>query len=396
MSTQTESVTTPPMQSPRGKPLAAVLLFVLSVLILFFASLQYYLPGKWWSSVEVLGWKGEAFTLVKGQGYGAQGKLTIDSLAELGVAVASLSPPVFRAEDYPVVQWSISSLNAKPETKVEFLWRTAENPSRVFAVPLEWAGNAVVPLHMEGDPNWRGQVMGLALMVHAPMDAPLTVEMVKFVPLASLGIVGREWFGTEPWLGTSINFMGGNETRQWLAPLPFVAAALGLAMIGFGLLVWRKTLVPDIKVLWALVFLAWFALDMRWQLDLWHKLGLTQQRYAGKSWEEKHLAAEDGRLFDFMRQVRTKLPSTHSRIYLFANEEYLRGRGSYHLYPFNVLNGPDLLPAEQYKSGDFIIILGKDEVGFDPSLNLLTWEPQQQLKADLLMHVDNNVLLRVR
>jgi len=394
MSSETESLSTPPMRSPRGKLLATILLFVLSFLILFFASLQYYWPGKWRSSAEALDWKGEALTLVKGQGHGAQGRLTINGLADPGVALVSLPQPAFRAEDYPVVRWSISG--AQPGTKVEFLWRKTENPNRVFARQLEWAGNSVAPLHMEEDTNWRGQIMGLALLVRAPLDAPIVIEAMKIEPFSPLGIVWREWFGTEPWLGTSIHFMDGNEPRQWLAPLPLVAAALGLAMLGYWLLVWKKILVPDIRMLWALVFIAWFALDMRWQLDLWQKLGLTQQRYAGKSWEEKHLAAEDGRLFDLMQQFKAKLPITQPRVLLFADAEYIRGRGAYHLYPFNVLNGQGLFPAGQFRSGDFIIILGKDEVEFDLAQHLLKWGTGQQLSADMLSVVENNILLKVR
>lgn len=374
--------------------LTALLLFIACALILFFTSLQYYWSGKWRESPDVRGWKGDALTLAKGHGYGNQGRLTIDGLAESGVAIALLSPPVFRAEDYPVVRWSISG--AKPSAKVEFLWRTAENPNSAFARQLEWTGNAVAPLHMEGDTHWRGQITELMLMVRAPLDAPLVIEAVKLDPFSPLGIVWREWFGAEQWLGTSIHFMGGNEPRQWLAPLPFVAAALGLAMLGYRLLVWRKILVPDIMMLWALFFIAWFALDMRWQFDLWQKLGLTQQRYAGKSWEEKHLAAEDGRLFDLMQQIKAKLPPTQPRVFLFADAEYIYGRGAYHLYPFNVLNGRDLLPAGQFKSGDFIIILGKDEVEFDSARQLLKWGGGQQISAELLLLAENNVLLKVR
>jgi hypothetical protein len=384
----------PPTQHPRRKWLLVLLLFIACALALFFASLQYYWPGKWRSSAEPIGWNGEALKLLKGQGHGAQGRLTIDGLSESGVALASLSPPAFRAEDYPVVRWSISG--ARPGAKVEFMWRTAENPGRVFARQLEWTGNAVAPLRMEGDAHWHGQITGLALMVRAPMDAPLTVDAVKLEPFSPLGIVWDECFGTEVWLGTSINFVGGNESREWFAPLPFVAAALALAMLGYGLLAWRKILAPDIRVIWVLVFLAWFALDMRWQFDLWQKLGLTQQRYAGKSWEEKHLAADDGPLFDLMQQIRAKLPPAPSRVFLFADDAYKRVRGTYHLYPFNVLNGRDLLPAGQFKPGDFIIILGKDEVEFDPARQLLKWGAGQQLGAELLLLADNNVLLRVR
>lgn len=381
------------MPLPRGQWLAAVLLFAISFLILFFSALQYNWSGQWGSRAEALGWNGEVLKLTKGQGSSAQGRLTIGGLNESGVALASISPPAFRAEDYPVVRWSVSG--ARPGAKVEFVWRTAANPNKIFSRQLEWMGNAAAPLHMEEDTHWRGQITGLALMVRAPLDAPLIIEAVKLEPFSVLGIVWREWFGAEVWMGSSIHFMGGDEPRQWFAPLPFVAAVLGLAMLGYGLLAWKKILVPDIRVVWVLVFLAWFALDMRWQLDLWQKLGLTQQRYAGKSWEEKHLAAEDGRLFNLMQQVRAKLPPGQPRVFLFANEEYLRGRGAYHLYPFNVINGPDIFPSQYFKSGDFIIILGKDEVEFNPAQHLLKWGADK-LSADLLLFVENNVLLKVR
>lgn len=382
------------MQPPRRKWPAAALLFVLSFLILFFASLQYFWPGTWWESHDALGWKGGELALMKGQGSSSQGRLTIDGLAESGVAVASLSPPAFRAEDYPVVRWSISG--AKPGARLEFVWRTAADPSRAFVRQVEWIGNEVAPLHMAVDTHWRGKVIGLVLMVRAPLDAPLVIEAVNLEPFAPLRTVVREWFGAEQWLGTSINFVGGNSVRQWLAPLPFVAVALGLAILGYGLLVWRKALVHNTPMLWALVFMAWFVLDMRWQLDLWQKLGMTQQRYAGKSWEGKHLAAEDGRLFDLMQQVRAKMQPAQARVFLFADDDYLRGRGAYHLYPFNVFTGADLLYAGQYKSGDFILILGKDEVEYDPAQQLLKWGAGQRLGADLLLLAENNVLLRVR
>lgn len=391
---ESDSAPLSPVPFLRRKWLPALSLFVISALLLFFAALQYYWPGKWWSSAEALGWDGEALVLVKGQGQSGQGRLTIDGLAESGVALASLSPPAFQAEDYAAVKLLVSG--KKAGSRAEFLWQTEESRGRIFTRPLEWNGNAVAPLIMEGDPNWRGQVTGIALLVRAPLDASLVVEAVRLEPFAPLVAVWREWFGAAPWVGTSINFVGGDADRRWLAPLPFAAAALGLALLGYGALVRAKLVAPDIGMLWVLVFLAWFALDLRWQIDLWQKLGLTQQSYAGKSWEEKHLAAVDGRLFDLMRQVRAKLPPNPDRVFLFADEEYVRGRGAYHLYPFNVMNGRDLLPAGQFRSGDFIVILGKDEVGYDPARSLLTWAPQQKLSADLLLLAENNVLLKVR
>ncbi|MDP2827047.1 MAG: hypothetical protein Q8O37_00410 [Sulfuricellaceae bacterium] len=373
---------------------ALALLFVFSFLLLFFIALQFYWPGKWWDAPQPLSWRGSAFSLVKGQGSADQGKLTIKALAPPGIAVASLSPSAFSARDYSLVRWSLAGVGKK--TRMEFMWTSSENPGRTFALPLEWAGGEVIPLKLDGDQNWQGQITGVALLVREPLENPITVNGVKLGSEAPTNIILYEWFGTKPWLQTSAHFVEGNEIQYWLPPLKFVAVALGVSLLGYGILVWRKKLAFDVRMIWLLFFLSWFALDMRWQFDLWQKLGLSQQSFAGKSWEEKHLAAEDKNLFALVQQVKAKLPSTSARVFLFADDEYLRGRGAYHLYPFNVFNSPDLLLASQFKSGDAIVILGKDEVGYDPASKLLTWGAQQRLEADLLLLEQNNVLLRVR
>lgn len=365
-----------------------MLLFAGSALILLLAALQYYWPGKWGSSAGIMQWNGAALTLEKGSGHVVNGHLELDVLAEPGVALASLATPAFRAEDYSIVHWAIS--NTVPGIRMDFLWRTAENPNQIFIRPLEWGKEGILPLQMEANPDWRGHITGLALRVHAP----LTVEGVQLVSVAPMRIIWRQWFGAEPWQGYSINFTGENEPRQWILPLPFVVSALVLALLGYGLLVWRKCLAWDARLVWTLVFLAWFVLDLRWQVDLWHKLGATKNLYAGKSWEEKHLAAPDAALFDFMRKVREKLPSNSSRVFLFADDDYIRGRGAYHLYPFNVLSSLDLRSAGLFRPGDYIIFLGKDGVKHDASQQLLKWGAQQ-LGVELLLQDGNYLLLRV-
>ena len=381
-------------RQPQLRWLLGTLCFAVCTLILFFAALQWQWPGAWWKGGEAIVRSGDSLTLVKGRGVVTEGGLVIEALAGSDVALATLATPGFRADAYPTVRWSIAG--GEPGARLEFLWRSSDNPGRVFARQIEWTGGGAAPLLMTGDANWRGEISGLALLLQPPLAASVRIEGVRLEPFSPLRAVWREWFGTEQWLGTSMHFMGGNAPRQWLAPLPFVAAALGLALLVYGLVVWRRRLGLDPAVFGLLFVLAWFALDLRWQIDLWHKLGLTHARYAGKTWQEKHLAADDGRLFDLMLQVRAKLPSAASRVYLFADDEYIRGRGAYHLYPFNIRNARDLPPAAQFHSGDFVVILGKDEVGYDPVSTLLTWAPKQSLKADLLLLVDSNVLLRVR
>ena len=41
-----------------------------------------------------------------------------------------------------------------------------------------------------------------------------------------------------------------------------------------------------------------------------------RRTYAGKDWREKHLAAEDGALFEFIEKVRAKLPAAPARVFM--------------------------------------------------------------------------------
>src|SRR5450631_215932 len=86
----------------RKEWLVAPLLVLASALILSLAYLQYNFSGKWLSGAETLNWRGNALTLSKGQGYSGKDKLVIEGL-EGDVAVASLSTPGFRAEDFAIV-----------------------------------------------------------------------------------------------------------------------------------------------------------------------------------------------------------------------------------------------------------------------------------------------------
>ena len=375
--------------------LVAPLLLLASALLLLLIYLQYNHPGKWMSNIAPLSWSGEALTLAKGQGHKDKGKLVIEGLLEQGMAVVTLSPPVFRAEDYRYANWTITG--AVSGVQMEFLWRTAEN--RTFSLPLVWVGNTLLPLRIAEDVNWRGQIVGLALVIKGQLTAPVLLGSISLQPASARGELTNmleRWFALDGWRGTSEHFLDEGAIDQDVPFVLAIAALLMLALALYLILAKIEILPLNLAVVWGMVFSGWFMLDARWQSNLFRQLDLTRQQFAGKSWEGKHLAAEDGRLFDLMQQIKAKLSPSGSRVFLFADDAYTGGRGAYHLLPLNALKSRDLFSAGQFKSGDFIIILGKDEVEFDPSLNLLKWEPQQQLRADLLLLAANNVLLRVR
>jgi len=395
MSIQLEPHSIPSKKILRQEWLVAPLLFFASALILSLVYLHYNWPGKWISNAKPLSWNGAALTLNKGQGYSDQGKLVIKGLTDQGIAVASLSPPVFQAKDYPIIIWSASG--ATPSVEMEFLWRTTDN--RVFMRPLVLANNTLEPLEIAEDENWRGQIIDLTIIVKGTLAAPILVNDVSLESASlpkTLANMVKKWFALDPWQGTSINFVNGDAIDKNVSPVLAIAAIILLALALNLILAITKIIPLNIAMVGGMVLLGWFILDVRWQANLFQQLELTHQQFAGKTWEDKHLSAEDGALFDFMRKVKAKLPPATARILYFSDGAHSRGKGAYYLYPHNVLVRNDLPPAPQIKTGDYIALFAKKGVKYDRSHQLLMWGDGQSLKVDLLFLSEGNALFKVR
>lgn len=379
----------------RQEWLAVLLLFFTAALVFLGIYLYYNWPGKWISHAGPANWNGAALTMNKGQGYGSQGKLVIKGLSDQGTAVASLSPPVFQADDFSTITWFISG--ATPSVEFEFMWRTTEN--RVFIRPLVWTDNVLEPLKMTGDKNWHGQITDLALIVKGTLAAPILINSISLEPVSLTAILQdrmKQWLAFSPWQAASINFVDEDSIDKKFTPTLVILAIILLALILNAILILVKIMPWNTSMIWGMVLLGWLMLDFRWQSSLFQQLKLTYLQYAGKDWEEKHLAAEDGVLFDFMRQVKEKLPPGTTRILYFSDKEYLRGKGAYYLYPYNVLARNEFPQASQFRPGDYIVLFAKKRVRYDPAGQLLIWEEGQYVKADIQLLSNGNALLRVR
>ncbi len=99
---------------------------------------------------------------------------------------------------------------------------------------------------------------------------------------------------------------------------------------------------------------SWFVLDARWTWNLARQVQATFAQYGGKDWRGKHLAAEDGALFEFVEKARAELPAAPARIFVASETDYFRERAAFHLYPHNVYANPRsnvLPPPTQLKAG---------------------------------------------
>jgi len=219
-----------------------------------------------------------------------------------------------------------------------------------------------------------------------------------FVELAGDRV--REWLAFEGFTGTSINSVTGGADVQDL-PLPvMLAATLALAALAWlGLARWRSRIEALPSVLAVLFVAAWVLLDARWTWDLARQVRETGRTYAGLGWRERHLAAEDGALFAFIESVRTKLPSAPARVFMNADEHYLRGRGAYHLYPHNVKYDPyrNTIPAAaEFRPGDYLVVYQRRGVQFDPVAQRLRWDGDDPVAAELLLSEPGAALFRIR
>lgn len=372
---------------------------MISAALLIVAYLYTHVPEKWLSSVAPQIIAGSSFSLVRGTGQTTAEALTVHQTGEDGVAIAAYQTYGIRAEDFPVVELNMASVSPPPEAFV--LWRTAENPGATFTRPLRWRGAHPASLAMSDEPDWRGEITGLALVVRGKLSAPLILYNVKLRPVnarTALADLISDWTSREVWHGGSINFIYGGRAEANMAIVP--AAALW-SLLAIGIYVawhkWRKRSL-NLNLITALILIAWLVVDLRWQANLLSNLQETYARYAGKTWIEKHRAAEDGDLFDFIQAVKIKLGASPARVFMFSDFDYLRGRGAYHLYPQNVyylIKDSTLPPLGTLRKGDNLVFYQKRGVTYHPERKELLWNGQA-LPVELILFSKGNAYFKVR
>ena len=190
---------------------------------------------------------------------------------------------------------------------------------------------------------------------------------------------------------------GGNPSLRYPLPLFLgiallvsVALYLALVLMGHTAFVFQAVL--------AMALFGWMTIDARWQLNLWRQLDITRYQYAGKSWEDKRRAAEDGALFEFIRVAKEKIGKQPAHVFVFSEEEYDRVRSAYHLYPLNVhvrTKIAMLYPPATYKAGDVIVAYRKRAIQYVPSTKTLRWDGTQEVRAELLYFADGSGVFRV-
>lgn len=346
---------------------------------------------------------GSAFNVVRGTGHREGDVFVVEPSTEKLVTAAANVPP-FSAVSYPRVQWNLRSPLAP--TQLAFIWRTHENPSRTYSVPLQWLGDNVAPLHMAGVEGWHGTVTGVALVARNGLRVPLQIVAIGF-PAASTPATLRtmlaQWGRFYPLRGFSSAYPFDVERADDLPLAMAVAAALALAL-GLAFVIARRSgRRVDLRFIGIVFVGGWLLLDLRWTTNLWQEVRITAHRYGGKTAEQKALAQDDGPLYAVARQVARLLPRTPTRIAVLCDNGLIALRIAHYLYPHSVAysfapqreRGHRFEPSA-FRAGDYVLLFFASQIAFDPREQRMVWPDGRTLPAEAVLSQPNTLLLRVR
>jgi hypothetical protein len=359
-------------------------------------------PGSWIGGARPLQWTARELAIKRGAGQLTRDGLALTGADATGTVVISFST-TFRSRDYPVIAWAASGIPDGVEAAL--LWHSDYQPARVSKRQLTVESGHIAPALVASERDWIGHVSGLALVLHGSFVTPIVVHGVSAKPQTPLQVLadrGAEWLAFEPWNGASINNVIGGANAQDL-PLPLLLAAMvgSATLLYAGLARWKPRLLgASLAPVGAAFFLcAWFLLDARWQWNLLRQVDITRAQYAGTSWRERHLAAEDGPLFAFIEKVRAKIGPPPARVFIGADVLYLRDRGAYHLYPYNVYFDPwrnTMPPAAALRPGDYLVVYQRKGVQYDAAEKHLRWDGLAPVSAELVLVDAGAALFRIR
>ncbi len=370
-----------------------------SVLVCILGYLVAAVPASWFPSAQRIAWSPADMAVTRGHGVVRNDELVATPTDPSGAIVVSLQTQ-FRSTEYPVVAWTV--LDVPDTAQVRLLWRTDYAPQKLNAAPIAVTSGRTLPLAVNENSAWLGNVLGVALAIQGAPPQGVRIRGVVASPMGAGEIVRerlREWLTFERWTGTSINTIAGGADLQDL-PLPallFIAVVVGVGA-WFAISI-RRTGAAALPLVAAIAFMiAWSVSDARWTWNLLRQVRATYAQYGGKDAQARHLAAEDGPLYAFIEHVRAKLPETPVRVFVAAEAHYFRGRAAYHLYPNNVYFEPyaNTLPAPaQMRPGDYFVIYQRRGIQFDPKEGRLRWDGNEPVRAEVLLVEPGAALFRL-
>jgi hypothetical protein len=93
------------------------------------------------------------------------------------------------------------------------------------------------------------------------------------------------------------------------------------------------------------------------------------------------------------------MPPTPARVIVAGDDDYLRLRAAYHLYPHNAYAEArtNALPAsDRLKPGDWMLVYQRRGVQFDPAAGKLRWDGGAPVSAQLKLRGEGAALFLIQ
>ena len=372
------------------------------VLLAVLALVLFYLLGGLTVAAPPVVLPGAKLQLASGQGGPTPAGLEIRQTGPQGWAAAQGVARMAPAALYRQFLWRIDGL--QPGSEVRLVWVTVTDPKTSRERVLPPAGPDEGVLDLGAEPGWQGRIAGIGLAVRGPLPQPLVIHHLELRPVVpTLGALLRwmveDWTTFEDWSQRSINYVSGAPLNALFPPVVMVALWIGFSAALHALFSPPRRAPGALLPYAALFLLGWLMLDLRWQWDLGQRLMQTARDFAGKSEEDRRLAALDGEFYRFLREVRQRLPERPARLFIVSADPagFWAGRARYHLLPHNGYAGfARLPPPDQARPGDYILILSPlPDARYDPERRMLEGG-DTQLPVEMLHLAARGALFRIR
>ena len=359
----------------------AAIALVASVVILGGGYVALAARGGWFASTPPMRLSLEEASVIRGESQ-SRGSLWAPTADAQGVLIIRLSNRTIDTASFPTLR--LTALADTQPVAAKLLWRQADGPMTTFAKSFSWQGDGVERLALASDPEWHGNIAGLAIALWMQPKAGLLLQSATLLPDTGSSVLAQafgEWLVPELWAEYSVNYLfgGAPNPRVPLLPAAFVIAAV--AFVIYAWLARRRGLRPSFAMGAIFAIAAWIAVDARWQLSLFTNLQLTAGKYAGKTIDEKHRVAEDARIYQVAETIRRGLPNGVTKVTLvsdLADTELFVGKLRYYLFPLWLQAKPDpidpraVLAIVESKNSSLDAAAGKFKLAQGPSLDVET------------------------
>jgi len=341
--------------------------------------------------------QGQNLSIEVGELAGRDGNIAA-ILNQDGRAAVAVPGDSLDLSDYKVVELNFGVM--PKDASIMLIWQPLGQSMTHVDVP--WHGEQNLVVSMLAEKQWKGTPGILALMVNGSPGSRFELESVVLKPAQlwnHFGEVFSQWYGDNYWEHHSVNINTGVRSGYAkLLPLPAIMVLLVLSLLTYLLLLRkRQEFSVDWRIIGAIVFIHWLALDLIWQYQLGMRSLQTFDKLAGLAQEQKIAVTDDADYKSMAEAISTLDIKPEEKIILVGKDQFRGMRIAYFIYPENVYfrrNSARLSIVDKVLPGDLVITVGEPASRFNPRNSSLTLPEGDRLQVSPLADFDEQPLVR--